>query len=309
MSDYPIRTEALCKTYNTGFLKKGHPTNALQSLSIEVPSGSVFGFLGPNGAGKTTTIKALLGLLRPTSGKAWLMDIDSRKMKSREQVSYMPENPSVYENMTGTEFLKWSGRLAHMDDTQLEQRLPIVLEEVGMTEYTDQTMGTYSRGRKQRIEIAQALLSIPRLLILDEPLSGLDPIGRQSISQLLKTYSRKHGTTVFFSSHILADVEEICDWIAILDNGVLKKVGRLDELLPVRHVEISGQNIKQEGIMFIEKMGEFTQRSQNRFSVFLKADGNLGRVKKLFEKYGATDIQEKKHCESLEELFNKTVNA
>ena len=307
MSDYPIRTEALSKTYRRGFLGLSGTVEALKSLTLEVPAGTVFGFLGPNGAGKTTTIKTLLGLLRPSGGQAWLMDVSVTRMDARQGLGYMPEAPAVYNDMTGEAFLQWLGQLSGMADDELAARIPVVLDEVGMTAYAGDCIGTYSRGRKQRIELAQALLSTPTLLILDEPLSGLDPTGRRSVCQLLTKYRDEYGTTVFFSSHILADVEDICDWIAILREGELQTVGRMDELLAVRHVEVSARGLKREGTMFIEKMGTYTQRDNERFAVFLEPDADVDRVKELFIRYGGTEVEVKKHCTSLEEFFTQTL--
>jgi len=304
---YPIRTENLSKIFGGRWFSSSTRFTALDDLSLEVPAGSVFGFLGPNGAGKTTTIKLLLGLLKASSGKAWLMDKQANSMQSRAQVGYMPELPALYEQMSGREFLHWMGRLARLSGSHLDARTEEVLHEVELDAKAGERIGHYSRGMKQRLELAQALLHEPQLVILDEPFSGLDPVGRRHMRDVISHYNRNKGMTVFFSSHILADVENLCDWAAILKNGKLRALGRTDELLQVRQIEVSASNVRPEGIMFIEKMGEYSQKNKDRYSIFLAAHADAQGVVMLFTKYGGTDIEVKRHCTSLEEFFIDTI--
>ncbi|MDD2707019.1 MAG: ABC transporter ATP-binding protein [Verrucomicrobiae bacterium] len=305
MSEYPVRTEHLGKTYSSWFSSRA--TEALADLTIEVPEGSVFGFLGPNGAGKTTTINMLIGLLKPTRGQAWLMGRSPMDGQAREHVGYMPEVPTVYPHMTAVEFLDMMGQLSHIETTRLKARIDEVISEVGLKGKENIPSIEFSKGMKQRLELAQAILAEPKLLILDEPFSGLDPIGRKDIRDLIVRYNKERKITVFFSSHILADTEIMCDWVGILNHGKLEALGMLEELLEVQNIEISGKNLRPEGMMFIEKMGDHTVKNGDVFSIFLKPNTATERVEQLFHKYGASDVKVKKHCKSLEEFFLQTV--
>ncbi len=302
--EYHIRTEDLSKTYKRLF---GPKNEALKSLSIEVPAGTVMGFLGQNGAGKTTTIKILLGLVRASSGKAEVMGKSVVETYSRKEVAYMPELPSLSPRDTPVDFLRLVGRICHMEKAAIQKRIPEVLNEVGLTGKERVRFSDFSKGMKQRAELAQALLPEPRLLILDEPFSGLDPGGRREIRNLIMRYKEKRCATVFFSSHILADVETLCDSIGILDKGELKVVGLKDDLLGLKSIEVSASSVDPTGMMFLEKMAEQSSRDHDRFSVFLNPSKDVDKVKNLFEKYGGQDIKVRKHCKDLEEFFMATV--
>lgn len=222
-----LKTENLTKVYKRGWKEA---KTALDSLSIEVHEGEVFGFLGPNGAGKTTTIKILLRLLTPTTGSAQILGKDLRNAPTRLRVGYMPENPYFYRFLTGEEFLKFYAKLNHIPADQRDKRIDELLNTVGMTHARAVRIRDYSKGMVQRIGLAQALMHDPKLVLLDEPLSGLDPIGRKEIRDLVYEL-KKQGRTIFFCSHILSDVQDICDRVAILHHGKLLKLGSLDELL------------------------------------------------------------------------------
>ena len=191
---------------------------ALDDLSLQVSAGTVFGFLGPNGAGKTTAIHVLLGFQQPTTGAAFIFGDDVRHAIARRRIGYLPEQADAYRFLTGREMLQFCGQLCGMSGTALEQRIATVLEEVDLTESADRRIATYSRGMRQRICLAQALLHDPDLLILDEPTGGLDPIGRLHIRQIIGDW-RARGKTVFFSSHELSEVEMVCDQVCILARG------------------------------------------------------------------------------------------
>lgn len=194
------------------------PVRALDRVSLAVPSGSVFGFLGPNGAGKTTTLRILTGLARPTSGSAFVLGYDAATATNdvRAAVGYLPDVPGFYPWMTGAELLRFAGRLFGLSGPTLSSRVDALLDLAGLSGVTTR-VGAYSRGMRQRLGVAQALVNAPSVLLLDEPTSALDPIGRKSVLDMITSLAGR--TTVFFSTHILSDVERVCDTVAILHRG------------------------------------------------------------------------------------------
>ena len=212
-----------------GLVKRYGSTAALNGLDLIVPEGSIFGFLGPNGAGKTTTLRILTGMARPTSGSAEVLGFDVRNADAalRRQIGFLPDVPAFYPWMTARELMRFAGRLFGLDGVALDQRVESLLAMVGLASVRTR-VGGYSRGMKQRLGIAQALVNAPRLLLLDEPTSALDPIGRRDVLELIA--SLRGRTTVFFSTHILADVERVCDAVTILDRGVVVAGGPIAEL-------------------------------------------------------------------------------
>ncbi len=222
MNDAAIRCEGLTRHYGDVI--------ALQDLNLSVPFGSIFGFLGRNGAGKTTTMRMLVGLGHPTAGRAWIAGVETTNSDSRarEKFGYLPQDPAFYSWMTPREYLDYAGRLFGMPDADRKQRIAEILDMVGLKEAARRKIGGFSGGMHQRLGIAQALLHRPPVLLLDEPTSALDPAGRYEVLDLL---DRLRGSvTVFFSTHILADVERICDTIAIIHKGQLLLVAGRDEL-------------------------------------------------------------------------------
>ena len=191
---------------------------ALDRLSLTVEEGRVFGFLGPNGAGKTTTMHVLLGFVAPTSGDARIFGVDVRQSIARERIGYLPELPDTYRFLSGRELLRLTGRLFRMRGPALDARVDELLAEVGLADAANRRIGTYSRGMLQRIGLAQALVNDPGLVILDEPTSGMDPLGRMRIRRVIAGL-RARGKTVFFSSHELSEVELVCDTVAIVARG------------------------------------------------------------------------------------------
>jgi len=202
----------------SGLVKTYGEVNALDGFDLQVPEGSVFGFLGPNGAGKTTTLRILSGLAHPTSGSAEVFghDVVTSTLAVRAEVGFLPDVPGYYEWMTAPEFLRFAGGLFGLSGPVLNGRVDALLDLAGLTGVKTR-IGGYSRGMKQRLGVAQALINAPRLLMLDEPTSALDPIGRKEVLDMIA--SLRGRTTVFFSTHILADVERVCDRVAILDKG------------------------------------------------------------------------------------------
>ena len=203
---------------------------AVDSLSLTVERGEIFGLLGPNGAGKTTTLKMLLGLLRPTSGQAWLLGRPVGTPASRQAVGYLPENPNLFDRLTAREFLIFSGQLAGLSAKAARGRADDWLERLGLADRATTALRKFSKGMVQRVGLAHALLTDPELVFLDEPMSGLDPLGRREFRDLILE-CRERGATVVFSSHILPDVELICDRVAVLAAGRIARSGSLDEML------------------------------------------------------------------------------
>ena len=214
-----------------------HPSRrvvAVKDLSLRIEPGEVYGLLGPNGSGKSTTLKIILGLVAPTRGRTEIFGRDSRLVESREAVGFLPENPYFYKFLTGTETLRFFGRLCGMAGATLKSRVNELLDLVGLNKARDRRLGTYSKGMLQRIGLAQALIHDPRLVVLDEPTAGVDPAGSREIRDLIMDLKRR-GITVLLSSHLLAQAQEICDRIGILSDGVLVREGRLQELIAIEN--------------------------------------------------------------------------
>ncbi len=229
--DAAVTTEGLSKIYRTGFwLNK--QVRSLNRCSLQVYPGETFGLLGPNGAGKTTTIKCLLGIITPSEGTGTILGKPLGDRVIKQQVGYLPENAYFYEQLTAWEFLELAGSLFQIPGRILRERIPNLLEQVGLNLETarKKALRTYSKGMLQRTGVAQALINDPAVIFLDEPMSGLDPLGRHHMRQLILSL-KQQGKTVFFNTHILSDVEAICDRVAILVKGNLVASGSLSELL------------------------------------------------------------------------------
>jgi ABC-2 type transport system ATP-binding protein len=237
-----IRTRALRKTFRTGFWMR--PVEAVKEVDLEVKAGEIFGFIGPNGAGKTTTIKVLTGLVMPTSGEAWVSELPVSDPNSRAALGFLPEGTFFHDYLTATEFLDFHGSLLGIPKALRRERIPKLLERVGLAHAADRQIRRYSKGMRQRAGLAQALIGDPQLVILDEPMSGLDPLGRKDVRDVILSL-RDEGKTVFFSSHILEDAEVICDQVALILSGKVVKQGYLDELLGQ---EMVGSELVVEGI-------------------------------------------------------------
>ncbi|MCU0717485.1 MAG: ABC transporter ATP-binding protein [Pirellula sp.] len=224
-----ISVEQLSKTYSEGILFRKHH-KALQNVSLDVRNGEVFGLLGPNGAGKTTLIKILLGILHPSKGKATVLDMEAGSKAARRKIGYLPENLIFPRHHTGRSALYFYGRLSELNDSQIAKREREVFDMVDLTGREHEPVRRYSKGMRQRLGLAQALLHDPELLIMDEPTDGLDPMGRSQIRDLLARL-KERGKTVFLNSHILQEVELICDRVAIMALGQLRGQGPIDELI------------------------------------------------------------------------------
>jgi len=223
-----IEILGLEKTYSVGFWRK-RPKRALHPLHLAIEDGEIFGFLGPNGAGKTTTLKMLMGLVFPSGGGARIlgMDLDDPRMKA--QIGFLPEQPYFYDYLTARELLTYYGQLSGVDSRQLPRKVDSTLERVGLRDATDVQLRKFSKGMLQRAGIAQAILHDPKVVFLDEPMSGLDPMGRREVRSLIEQL-KAEGKTVFFSTHILSDAEALCDRVAVINLGQLRGVGAVAEL-------------------------------------------------------------------------------
>ncbi len=237
MNEVVVRAEQLGKTFRLGFFKKR--VEAVRDVSFEVERGEILGLLGPNGAGKTTTIKMLMGLIYPSKGKAEIFGRPVPTLESKRDLGFLPESPYFYDYLTGEELLDLMGRLCGLDRATRRRRGGELLERVGLGPAKGRPLRKYSKGMLQRIGLAQALLNDPKLVVLDEPMSGLDPIGRKEVRDLIAEL-RAEGRTVLFSTHILSDVELLCDRVAIIAGGTLRESGPLDRILSPRllHTEI-----------------------------------------------------------------------
>jgi ABC-2 type transport system ATP-binding protein len=238
-----IEIENLTKDFSVGFWKK-HPIRALDNLCLQVSRGEIFGFLGPNGAGKSTTIKILMHLLHPTSGRARILGEPVDRVAMHQRIGYLPENPYFYDYLTPAELLIYTGSLFGLHGSELSRKADSLLESVGLSEARNLALRKFSKGMVQRIGIAQALINDPEVIFLDEPMSGLDPLGRMEVRQII-TSLKARGVTVFFSSHVLPDVEALCDRIAILNRGKMQETGTLDEILKER---IQGYEVILSGL-------------------------------------------------------------
>ena len=235
--DIVIETEQLSKDYLIGFLRK-KAVRALDDLTIQVFRGEIFGFLGPNGAGKTTTLKLLMSLIYPTSGTARILGKPIDDVETRRQIGYLPENPYFYDYLSGRELLTYTASLFGYNGGLGGKRADEMLSIVGLdNDAAGRQLRKYSKGMLQRIGIAQALINDPEVAFFDEPMSGLDPIGRREVRDILLSL-RQRGKTIFFSSHILSDIEALCDRAAIIERGRLVKCGTIEELRGGQHSTI-----------------------------------------------------------------------
>jgi len=242
MSAISIRN--LTKVYPIPFRRER--ITAVRNLSLDVEPGQVYGLLGPNGSGKSTTMKVVLGLVFPSAGSTCIFGRDSREVESREEVGFLPENPYFYKFLTGQETLHFYGKICGLRGAKLRERASELLALVGLEHARDRRLGGYSKGMLQRIGLAQALIQQPRLLVLDEPTAGVDPAGSREIRDLILDF-KKRGITVLLCSHLLSQVQEICDRVGILHKGALIREGRLDELISIENqTEIILENVNPE---------------------------------------------------------------
>ena len=299
-----IRTAGLSKTFRVGFFAR--KVEALRDCSFAVKQGEIFGLLGPNGAGKTTTIKILLGFVSPSAGAAFVGGEPAGTPQARKRLGYLPENPALYEFLRGDEYLEFAGRLAGLSRAEARKRCAALLEKVGLGGRADRPIRRFSKGMVQRLGLAQALVGDPQTVILDEPMSGLDPIGRKDVRDLIFTL-REEGRTVLFSTHILSDVEAVCDRVAIMVGGRLTDCGSLSELLSpgVRSVEIVAKGIAAPLLAELQAAGaKVAERDQSQVLTLDSDEAGHRALRRIVES-GARVVSLSPHRQTLEELFVK----
>ena len=223
-----IEIRSLEKVYSVGFWRR-RPKRALHPLTLNIEDGEIFGFLGPNGAGKTTTLKMLMGLVFPTGGSARVLGMDVNDPRVKAQIGFLPEQPYFYDYLTARELLEYYGRLSGLGGEDLSRRVQEMLGRVGLPDVGGMQLRKFSKGMLQRVGIAQAILHDPKVVFLDEPMSGLDPMGRREVRDLMEQL-KQEGKTVFFSTHILSDAEALCDRVAVIHLGELRGVGAVAQL-------------------------------------------------------------------------------
>jgi ABC-2 type transport system ATP-binding protein len=305
-----VEIENLTKDYETGFWRK-KKMRALDGLSLQVEGGQIFGFLGGNGAGKTTTIKILMGLLFADGGTARILGRDISDVKMHRSIGYCPENPYFYDYLKASELMNYFGELFGYDAARRKRKTEELLTRVGLDEKDwNKQLRKFSKGMLQRVGLAQSLINEPEIVFLDEPMSGLDPIGRREIRELIGDL-REKGTTVFMSTHILSDIEALCDNVAILRKGKLAATGKLDDLLAqsgeVQQFEIvvkgvAADNLKSE----IDKIsGVVLSAKPTGANISVLEESDIEKILQITKRAGGKLVSVQPVRQSLEELFVK----
>ena len=299
-----IRTEALTKHYTVGFWRP-RPYVALDRLNLHVETGEVFGFLGPNGAGKTTTLKLLMQLIYPTSGRAEILGRPVGDVAVRRRIGYLPENPTFYDNVSAEELLAYFASLFGYRGAERKARVSRLLDDVGLGAERRLQLRKYSKGMIQRVGLAQALINDPEIVFLDEPMSGLDPLGRRHVRDIILRL-RDKGTTVFFSSHILSDAEAICSRVGILAAGTLVSAGTIAEMVPfqVRGWELTAANLTDAAALSLSDLGiESTRISHDRHHIRLPASVRPEQVVTRISAAGGEVLSLNPVRDTLEDVF------
>jgi ABC-2 type transport system ATP-binding protein len=304
-----IRIEGLTKDYSVGFWRRRN-YRALDDLSLDIQPGEVFGFLGPNGAGKTTTLKLLMQLIFPTSGRAEILGRPVGDVAVRQRIGYLPENPYFYDYLTAEELLIYFAHLFGYSTADAKERAAKLLDRVGIgEERRRQQLRKFSKGMVQRVGIAQALLNDPEVIFLDEPMSGLDPLGRREVRSLILEL-RDQGRTVFFSSHILADAEALCSRVAVVAGGRLAAAGRLTDMLAfqVRGWELVVANLRPDVVVRLgSRVTRATEISKERYALELPLSEAPDRMLAELVATGATLVSLNPVRDTLEDFFVRRV--
>jgi ABC-2 type transport system ATP-binding protein len=297
-----IVVDGLQKTFRQGFFMRR--VEAVKGISFAVEAGEIFGFLGPNGAGKTTTIKMLTGLIRPTGGHAAVFGHTTPSPEAMKNVGFLPENPYIYPYLTPREFVTLSARLSGLTGAHLRARVETSLERTGIAYAADRQVRRLSKGMLQRTGLAAAMVSDPDLLLLDEPMSGLDPVGRKEVRDLILE-EKKRGKTVFFSTHILSDVETLCDRVVILRRGETVVSGVVRDLLraEVRRVEVTLADVSSTLRERLERDGHVLEDAAGHVVVEIEGDDKVPRLLVAALETGARVVEVAPRRETLEDLF------
>ncbi len=305
-----IKTEGLRKEFTTGFFRK--KSVAVENLDLSVSEGEIFGFLGPNGSGKTTTIKMLLGLIYPSAGNAWMLGEPIPNVQMRKNIGFLPEQPYFYDYLTAEEFLSFYGGLFDIRQSALNLKMKELLSLVGLEGKEKIQLRKFSKGMLQRIGIAQALINDPKLVILDEPMSGLDPIGRKEIRDII-IHLKEKGKTVFFSSHILPDVEMICDRVGIIGKGKILKTGKVDDLIhsmATKSVEMMVEGLNEKVLRKLEAQSSKLPKvatSGNKSLLMFEKEAEVQNGIRTVMENGGKIISITQQKMSLEEYFVKQI--
>lgn len=304
-----IHIEGLTKTFRSGW--PGRPPIAgLAGLSLSVGQGEIYGFLGPNGAGKTTTMKVVMGLMRASSGTVEILGCPVGDRQVRKRIGFLPESPYFYDYLTAEEFLGFYGHLAGLGKSELGGKITHLLETVGLTEARTRQLRKFSKGMLQRVGLAQALIHDPELVILDEPMSGLDPLGRKQVRDLILSL-KEQGKTVFFSTHIIPDVEMICDRVGILVQGKLLAEGRVEELMSRGHaqsVEIVCEGVNADHLPAITSAATRVLQRGSHCLIALPGHDRLDEILAVIREHKGTLVSVTPQKGSLEELFLDQAN-
>ncbi len=298
-----IEIENLTHDYRDGFWRK-RSVCALDDLSLAVESGEVFGFLGPNGAGKTTAFKILMGMVRPAAGAARILGKPLDDLTMRARIGYLPEQPYFYDYLTARELLIYFGAFFDLSHEERRLRADRLLDQVGLAGDAGKQLRRFSKGMLQRVGLAQALINDPDVLFLDEPMSGLDPLGRREVRDLIGAL-RARGKTIFFSSHILTDVEAMCDRVAILNRGRLVETGKLSDILKSRSNEIEAvvSGVDEPAMERLREFAPDVSPTPEGARVRLRSDRDAGRVLEIAHAAGGRLISISPVRETLEDLF------
>jgi ABC-2 type transport system ATP-binding protein len=305
-----IVIDRLTKVYRSSWFGRALMP-ALDGLSLSVQQGEIYGFLGPNGSGKTTTLKILMGLMQATSGGAEILGKPLGDVQVRHRIGFLPESPYFYEYLTAEEFLAFYGHLAGLERAELGRKITQLLDLVGLAEARTRQLRKFSKGMLQRVGLAQALIHDPELVVLDEPMSGLDPVGRKQVRDLILSL-RDQGKTVFFSTHIIPDVEMICDRVAIVVKGKLLAEGRVDELVNPGHaqsVEVVCEGIKAGEVAAIASVATRVLQRGDHSLVVLPGPEQVEPVLSAIRTQGGKLVSVTPQKGSLEELFMKQTGA
>lgn len=302
-----IEVKGFKKTFQVGLRRK--LSVAARDISFTVGAGEIFGFLGPNGAGKTTTIKALLGLIRPDAGELRILGHDANSQAWRAKVGYMPEHPTFYDYLTGLEMVTWFARLSGMSAGEADSEAKKMLDRVGLGHAMTRRLRGYSKGMLQRAGLAQAMVGSPTLLILDEPMTGLDPIGRREIRELILSL-KAEGKTVFYSTHILPDVEMTCDRVSIISKGASMRTGKLDEILDqtTHGIELVMSNIEESELGALRQAHPGVKAQEGKVELAFADRDEAWKVAQDLMAKGATLERFEPHRDSLEEIFVRSLD-
>ncbi|HNR47301.1 MAG TPA: ABC transporter ATP-binding protein [Anaerolineaceae bacterium] len=302
MTAVAIRTQNLTRTFET--------VRAVDGISFEVPSGIVFGFLGPNGSGKTTTIRLLLGLLEPTSGSAEVLGFDTATHADdiRQRCGALLEHTGLYERMTAEDNLEFYGRVWHLNAAERQQRIHDLLDAVGLWDRRKEPVGNWSRGMKQKLAVARAMLHRPQIIFLDEPTAGLDPIAAVALRDELAALVQQQGVTVFLTTHNLAEAEKLCQQVAVIRQGQLMMIGSPDELRLRQggsRLEIVGRGFTEAALSILRQQPQVKEvtRQDQHITIALKDDADTAPLVQLLVSQGVQIDEVRRGKASLEEVF------